>query len=403
VASAAIQELMTRRDRGRIAQDASLDSMVMRENKTPVLWVSGAPGTGKSTTGWGLFTRIAERGGCVAYVDLDQLGLIGPPPGGGAASHRIKAHNLLRVIATLRRRGVQQVIVSGVVDPSRGIEPYLAGKADMAHIDLTLVRLHCDRDELRRRFLGRGSSADLLEELFDLVNELDRSCIGTLLDTTGHHPDDTVNALMERCLVRPGPVRSLPAVPGDDALLPAPVVVVTGATAVGKSTAAWSALRSLWQRGVSTAYVDLGQLGFVHPGPDPALEAANLAALWRGYLHAGAEALLVVTREPAVALRALPDDPVIVVRLDADAATLTDRVRCRAEGESALLAGDELRGAPLAVQRRVATRAVAEADRLRRSEMDGIVLNTTAQDPSETSAALLDAMRPILGPLVTRT
>jgi hypothetical protein len=86
-----------------------------------VLWVSGAPGTGKSTTGWGLFGRIAEGGGNVAYVDIDQLGLIGPPPGGGDASHRIKIDNLLRVIDTMRRRGVQQVIVSGVVDPERGI------------------------------------------------------------------------------------------------------------------------------------------------------------------------------------------------------------------------------------------------------------------------------------------
>lgn len=374
----------------------------MRKNKTPVLWVSGAPGTGKSTTGWGLFTRIAERAGNVAYVDLDQLGLIGPPPGGGAASHGIKVDNLLRVLDPLRRRGVQQVLVSGVVDPERGIEPYLAGKADTAHVDVTLVRLHCDRDELRRRFLGRGSPADALGELCDLVDELERSGIGPVLDTTGQHPDDTVDALMERCVVRPGPVRSLPAVPSEDTLPPAPVVVVTGATAVGKSTAAWSVLRDLWQSGISTAYVDLGQLGFVHPGPDPVLEAANLAALWRGYRHAGAEALLVVTRDPGSVLRALPDDPVTVVRLDADAASLTDRVRRRAEGESALLAGDELRGAPPAVQRRVAARAIAEADRLRRSGT-GRILNTTAQNPGETSAALLDALRPLLGTLVTGT
>jgi hypothetical protein len=130
-----------------------------------------------------LYTRIAEQGCSVAYVDLDQLGLIGPPPGGGAASHRIKTDNLLRVVATLRCRGVQQVIVSGVVDPERGIEPYLVGKAEAAHVDVTLMRLHCDRDELRRRFLGRGSSAGLLRELFELVDELDRSRIGTTLDT----------------------------------------------------------------------------------------------------------------------------------------------------------------------------------------------------------------------------
>ena len=361
-----------------------------------MLWVSGAPGTGKSTTGWGLYTRIAEQGGSVAYVDLDQLGLIGPPPGGGAASHGIKTDNLLRVVATLRRRGVQQVIVSGVVDPERGIEPYLAGNAEAAHVDVTLMRLRCDRDELRRRFLGRGSSADLLGELFDLVDELDRSRIGTLLDTTRQLPDETVDALLERCVVRAGPACTPPEVSIDsidDGSLQAPVVVVTGPTAVGKSTAAWSVLRTLWQRGLSTAYVDLGQLGFVHPGPDPALEAANLRALRDGYRHSGAEVLLVVTRDPGSVLRALPDDVVTVIRLDADAGTLADRVRRRAEGEAALLAGDELRGAPSGVQREVAARAVAEADRLRRSETDEVVLNTTGQNPDETSAALLDALR----------
>jgi hypothetical protein len=371
----------------------------MRNDRTPLLWVSGAPGTGKSTTGWGLFTRISERGGSVAYVDIDQLGLVGPPRGGGAASHAIKAGNLLRVVAPLRRRGVQQVIVSGVVDPECGIEPYLDGKAEAAGLDVTLVRLRCDQAELRRRFLGRGSPADLLSELFDVVDQLDRSAIGTVLDTTEHQPDDTVDALMERCVVRPGPTRSLPAVPGGDAPRPAPVVVVTGPTAVGKSTATWTVLGDLWQRGVPTAYIDLGQLGFVHPGPDPDLEAANLAALWRGYRHAGAEALLVVTREPGPVLRALPDDPVTVIRLDADSSTLTDRIRRRAAGESALLAGDELRGAPPAVQQRVAARAVAEADRLRSVDA-GTVLDTTGQHPDETAAALFDAVRLALAPLV---
>ncbi|MCO1656373.1 AAA family ATPase [Pseudonocardia humida] len=369
----------------------------MGRNSTPVLWVSGAPGTGKSTAGWGLFTRIAELGGDVAYVDLDQLGLIGPPPGGGAAGHGIKAANLLRVVAALRLRGVQQVIVSGVVDPQRGIEPHLADGAGAAHVDVTLVRLRCDRAELRRRFLGRGSSADLLPELFDALDELDRSGIGTVLDTTGQRSDETVDALMDRCVVRPGPVRVIPPLPADDAPRPAPVVVVTGATAVGKSTAAWNVLRSLWERDVPTAYVDLGQLGFVHPGPDPAVESALLATLWRGYQRWGAGALLVVARDPRPVLHALPQHPVTVIRLDADAATLTDRVRRRAAGESALLAGDELRGAPRALQHQVAGRAVAEAEQLRAALTGSTVLDTTGQSPARTSAALLDVLRPVLG------
>ena len=351
----------------------------MGRDAIPVLWVTGAPGVGKSTIGWGLFSRIAERGGNVAYVDIDQLGLIGPPPG-GAASHEIKAGNLQRVIAAMRRRGVQQVIVSGVVDPKLGFESSFADEADVA-----FVRLRCDWEELRRRFLGRGSSAEMLAELFEVADDFDRSGLGVVLDTTVQHPDDTMNALLEQCVVRSSAVRPLPA----EEALPGPVIVVTGATAVGKSTAAWSVLRHLWDSGVATAYVDLAQLGFVRPGPDPVLQTANLAALWCGYRQAGAEVLMVVTRDPG----SVPAVAPTVVRLEADAATLADRVRRRADGESALLAGDELRGAPPAVQRRVTARAVSEADRLR-SGTNQIVLDTTGQSPEETATALLDALVP---------
>ncbi|MEV6229512.1 AAA family ATPase [Saccharopolyspora shandongensis] len=371
----------------------------MGSSETPVLWVTGPPGAGKSTIGWRLFTRISGQGGSVAYVDIDQLGLIGPPPGGGAASHRIKAANLLRVIAVLRQRGVQQVIVSGVVDPELGVEPFFADSAEAAHLDLTLVRLHCDREELRSRFLGRGSPAGMLAELFEVVDRIDRAAIGIPLDTTGQRPDETVDALMGHCVVRPAPVQ--PPAPADGVLPPMPVVVVTGATAVGKSTAAWRVLRDLWQRGASTAYIDLDQLGFVHPGPDPVLQAANLAALWRGYRQAGAQSLLLVTREPGADLMGvLAAELVTVVRLDADDATLEGRIRRRADGESALLAGDELRGAPPEVQRRVAIRAAAEAERLRSSGEHRMVLDTTGQSSQETSAALLDMLRPALGSLL---
>ncbi|GAA4869577.1 AAA family ATPase [Saccharopolyspora cebuensis] len=367
----------------------------MENERTRVLWISGAPGSGKSTTGWGLFTHIAGVGGSVAHVDIDQLGLVGPPPGGGSASHRIKADNLLRMLGPLRQRGVRQVIVSGVVDPLRGIAPHLEDRAEADHVDFALVRLRCDREELRRRFLGRGSSAEMLTELFAVADQLDRDGPGTVLDTSGQRPEETVDALLQRCVVRPAPPGELPGEPRDGP--PVPAVVVTGAAAVGKSTAAWRALRKLWARDVPTGYVDLGQLGFVHPGPDPALEAAHLAALRRGYHRAGARALLVVVREPAPEhLAALLDAPVTVVHLDADAPTLADRVRRRAAGEAPLLAGDELRGAPTAVQRRVAARAAAEADRMRRRAADRIVLDTTGRTADETADALLLAAHPLL-------
>ncbi|RSN37661.1 hypothetical protein DL990_01090 [Amycolatopsis sp. WAC 01416] len=319
--------------------------------KTPVLWTAGAPGAGKSTTAWGLYTRIVEAGGNVAYVDIDQLGLIGPPPGGGEAAHAIKAANLLRVLGILRSRGTRQLVVSGIVDPENGVEPHFGG----GDFDLTLIRLTCDRDELRSRFLGRGSPAAALPGLYAVADAYDRTGFGEAMDTTGQRHEETV---------------------------------VTGPTAVGKSTAAFSALRDLWAREMPVAYVDLAQLGFANPGPDPALEAANLAAVWRGYREAGAKRLIVVAREFLPEHRRVFEE-VTVVHLDADAPTLTERVGRRAEGESALLAGDELRGVPPVVRDRVAARAVTEAARMRQARTDRVVLDTTGQEPAETAAALL--------------
>ncbi|MFD5247603.1 hypothetical protein ACFWIW_23895 [Amycolatopsis sp. NPDC058340] len=338
--------------------------------KTPVLWTTGAPGTGKSTTAWGLYTRLREAGGSVAYVDIDQLGLIGPPPGGGDAAHAIKAANLLRVLEVLR--GTAQVIVSGVVDPAN---PYIDGP----DFDLTLIRLTCDRDELRSRFLGRGSPAAALPDLFAVADAYDRADFGEEMDTTGQRPEETVAALYHRCVVDAGTPRRPDPVPP----LPGPVTVVTGPTAVGKSTAAFGALRDLWERGMPVAYVDLAQLGFTQ-SPDSAL----LSAVWRGYRDAGAKRLIVVAREFLPEHRRVFDE-VTLVHLDADDTTLTERVGRRAEGESALLAGDELRGAPPGVRDRVAARAVAEAAGMRASGGDRVVLDTSGQEPAETAAALL--------------
>ncbi|MEV7554876.1 AAA family ATPase [Amycolatopsis sp. NPDC089917] len=353
--------------------------------KTPVLWTTGAPGSGKSTTAWGLYRRVVEAGGNVAYVDIDQLGLIGPPPGGGDASHAIKAANLLRVLEILRARGARQLVVSGVVDPENGVERDFEGR----DFDLTLVRLTCDRDELRSRFLGRGSPEGALPDLFEIADAYERTGFGEAMDTTGQRPGETIDTLFRRCVVEQGEISPPDAV----APQPGPVTVVTGPTAVGKSTAAYGALREFWAQGTPVAYVDLAQLGFVHPGgPDPAVEAANLAAVWRGYRDAGAERLIVVGRELAPEHRRVFEE-VTVVHLDADDPTLTERVRRRAEGESALLAGDELRGAPPGVRDRVAARAIAEAARTRGSGGDRVVLDTAGQEAAETAAALLALVR----------
>ena len=63
---------------------------VMLSSRLPVLWICGAPATGKSTVAWRLFGDVADEGVRVAYVDIDQLGMLYPAPEGDADRHLVK-------------------------------------------------------------------------------------------------------------------------------------------------------------------------------------------------------------------------------------------------------------------------------------------------------------------------
>jgi adenylylsulfate kinase-like enzyme len=45
---------------------------------TPLLWLIGPSGVGKSSVGWAIFTQLHRSGIKTGYVDLDQLGLCYP-------------------------------------------------------------------------------------------------------------------------------------------------------------------------------------------------------------------------------------------------------------------------------------------------------------------------------------
>ena len=72
-------------------------------NGTPLLWLSGPPGCGKTAVGWETFSRLSDAGVEVGYVDIDQLGICFPEPEGDSGRHHMKATNVDRVVATLRQ------------------------------------------------------------------------------------------------------------------------------------------------------------------------------------------------------------------------------------------------------------------------------------------------------------
>ncbi|MFI6865908.1 AAA family ATPase [Nocardia sp. NPDC050406] len=340
-----------------------------------VLWLTGAPGVGKSTIGWALYQRARARHLPVAYVDIDQLGLLAPAPPGDPERHAVQANNLLEVADTFGRYGAEQVVVSGVVDPARGPDSALTGSP---FVDLRLIRLHCARAELRRRYLGRGSTADRLDELMAVADAFDRGGLGTPVDTTTASVDAVVERVAAEYLCRQP--RDNPRRRGHvvRAATRAPVLLLTGPTAVGKSTVGWEVVRALWSRDIPAAYIDVDQLGFAHPDIAPNIKADNLTRLRRAYQLAGAQAFVVVAREtPHRYLRALSGDLVTTVRLEASPSELRTRIALRADGAGPRLAGDSLVGASLARQARTADRAAAEAEKYRRyREPAALVIDT---------------------------
>lgn len=99
----------------------------------------------------------------------------------------------------------------GIADPHRGIAPYVR---HARHLDFTLVRLCCTRDELRRRYLRRGSPAERLDELMAVADALDRNDVGVALDTSAMSPDEGADTLADHTAGRRPPDTLVPrAVP----------------------------------------------------------------------------------------------------------------------------------------------------------------------------------------------
>ncbi|MFI6173786.1 AAA family ATPase [Nocardia sp. NPDC051052] len=330
-----------------------------------VLWLTGAPGVGKSTVGWALYGLAQAQHRLVAYIDIDQLGLIAPAPVGDPDYHQLETTNLVEVLGTFRRHGAEQVIVSGVVDPHHGISPYLRDTTDF---EFTLIRLRCTREELQSRYLARGSSAERVEEAMVVADTLDRNAVGAPLDTTALSPGEVVGMLADRLrllepeVLVPGSVSARSAVSEQ-----CPVLLLVGPTAVGKSTVGWEALRMLWGRGLTAAYIDADQLGFFTADSALKIKADNLIQIWRGYRRAGARALIVVARgTPHPYQHALAGEHVTTVCLQASQSELAKRIAQRSRGDGARLAGDSLIAASAQQQQRLLSRSSTEAAVLQR-------------------------------------
>ncbi|GAA2432374.1 AAA family ATPase [Streptomyces macrosporus] len=391
----------------------------------PVLWLCGPPGVGKTTVAWQLYSRFVQDGVEAGYVDIDQLGICYPEPAADPGRHRLKTENLGAVVTAFRAAGARCVIVSGVVDASRGVSAELLPQAA-----LTVWRLRADREELRRRFLGRGIRTDEMAAALKEADALDTSGFADgCIDTTGHAVTAVVRLLREQLDPWPtlpeagtahGPSGTARSHSSQDtsasfgmsgpccagrqsdshgtAAADERILWLCGATGVGKSTVGFPLHLRALHAGFTSAYVDLDQLGFCAPAPadDPSdhrLKARILAAVWQNYRAVGARRLTVVGPvENQSALdryaEALPAAATTVCRLHAGGEELTRRVMLRGHGGSWLQPGDPLRGRPAAHLLRVAARATADADAMERAGLGDLQVVTDGLTVEETVDAV---------------
>ena len=120
---------------------------------TPLLWLIGPSGVGKSSVGWAIFSGLYRGGIKSGYVDLDQLGLCYPQPADDPDNHRVKAANLAVVWPTYRKHGARCLIVCGGAEVASLVPVYIAQVPDT---EPTLVRLRASHATLRERILARG-------------------------------------------------------------------------------------------------------------------------------------------------------------------------------------------------------------------------------------------------------
>jgi broad-specificity NMP kinase len=349
----------------------------MTNPRLPVLWLCGAPATGKSTVAWQVFSDLADQGLCVGYLDIDQLGILQPPPDGDPHCHRFKVDNLAAMVGSYRTAGAQVLVISGVIDPQHG-QDFAEAASDA---DITFCHLTVDEPTLRERLAGRGWPSEAADEAMIMMKDLaDAPFVTTVFDTTGRDPAGLARDAAALVTASPSSTerQELPQCP------PGEVTIITGPRAVGKSSVSWGLAMRRWASGERTAYVDLDQVGFLRPTPsDSSLQAANLGVIWRNALSRGAcrliaNGMLSTSEDLAILQHAVRPATVRALRLAASPDALWERIRARSVGSQSRLANDDLENAAAEVQHQVHGVAVGQNVEYATSNLGDEVIDTTS-------------------------
>ena len=368
--------------------------------RTPLLWVCGPPAVGKSTVAWELFGQVASEGFTAAYLDIDQLGLRYPTTPADPNNHGVKTRNLREMLGTCTEAGADCLVVSGVVEPDE-VRAFVDG---VPAAQVTWCRLRADDPQLSMRFLGREASRNGFDDTLRDAYLMEGSDFAdVVVDTTGSSASEVVRRVRERLAGWPRSADGgrAPGIVGPSVaertreVDPSPVLLVCGPTAVGKSTVAWRIFEDVRRDGLTAAYVDLEQVGFLRPAPadDPAnhrVKARNAAALRSTYRAGGADCLIVSgsvesSAEIALYREAMPGAQLIVCRLRAGDRALYERVLRRSGDGGPHLAGDQLRGLAADDLGPVVEQALREGAVLDQAGIGDVVVDTDGVSVEEAA------------------
>jgi adenylylsulfate kinase len=123
--------------------------------------LSGTVGAGKTTVGEELAQLLTDRGEPHAFVDLDRLSELWPPPKDDPFNERLVVANLSAIAANFAGAGTRSLVMSGVVENAMGVERY---RSAVGGCSLTIVRItaslsfDCRAFTAPSRGLGRSRS-----------------------------------------------------------------------------------------------------------------------------------------------------------------------------------------------------------------------------------------------------
>jgi hypothetical protein len=336
----------------------------------PWLWLFGACGAGKTATGFELYRQLGAEGHQLGFIEIDQVGMCLPDDDPIRAP--VKTENLVAALGNFHAVGAAGVIVSGDL----GGPPMQQFLDRCGARQPALARLRASPRESERRLRRRGAPSEYIEWSHSYDPQAGRDADVTV---------DTSQLTVAEAAAR---IRSeLPAWPppavqhhdhsgrsAEPSGYSGEAVLICGATPVGKSAIAWRVFMSSVADNVPTAYLDLAQIGWLHPaaGQEAVVElkSRNLITMWRNFARQGAKRLTISgalhgARDLERYRAALPGVDIRVYNLTATTPTLIRRALLRGQGRATELPGDDLRDQPREQLERLAIAASENASAAR--------------------------------------